>query len=251
MKYLEINHLKKTFGPLEVLKDISLSVEEGEVVSIIGPSGSGKSTLLRCATMLETMNGGELIYLGEKAVWEENGRCVYAHKNQLKKIRKNFGLVFQSFHLFPHYSVLKNIIDAPVCVDHVPKLEAVERAEKLLAQLGLEDKRDAYPCQLSGGQQQRVSIARALALQPKILFFDEPTSALDPELTGEVLKVIRELAKQKMTMIIVTHEMQFARELSDRIIFMEDGVIRQQGTPEELFEHPDERVKEFIGKFQS
>lgn len=251
MKYLEINHLKKTFGSLEVLKDISLSVEEGEVVSIIGPSGSGKSTLLRCATMLETMDGGELIYLGEKAVREENGRCVYAHKNQLKKIRKNFGLVFQSFHLFPHYSVLKNIIDAPVCVDHVPKLEAVERAEKLLAQLGLEDKRDAYPCQLSGGQQQRVSIARALALQPKILFFDEPTSALDPELTGEVLKVIRELAKQKMTMIIVTHEMQFARELSDRIIFMEDGVIRQQGTPEELFEHPDERVKEFIGKFQS
>lgn len=251
MKYLEINHLKKTFGPLEVLKDISLSVEEGEVVSIIGPSGSGKSTLLRCATMLETMDGGELIYLGEKAVWEENGRCVYAHKNQLKKIRKNFGLVFQSFHLFPHYSVLKNIIDAPVCVDHVPKNEAVERAEKLLAQLGLEDKRDAYPCQLSGGQQQRVSIARALALQPKILFFDEPTSALDPELTGEVLKVIRELAKQKMTMIIVTHEMQFARELSDRIIFMEDGVIRQQGTPEELFEHSDERVKEFIGKFQS
>lgn len=251
MKYLEINHLKKTFGPLEVLKDISLSVEEGEVVSIIGPSGSGKSTLLRCATMLETMDGGELIYLGEKAVWEENGRCVYAHKNQLKKIRKNFGLVFQSFHLFPHYSVLKNIIDAPICVDHVPKLEAVERAEKLLAQLGLEDKRDAYPCQLSGGQQQRVSIARALALQPKILFFDEPTSALDPELTGEVLKVIRELAKEKMTMIIVTHEMQFARELSDRIIFMEDGVIRQQGTPEELFEHPDERVKEFIGKFQS
>lgn len=251
MKYLEINHLKKTFGPLEVLKDISLSVEEGEVVSIIGPSGSGKSTLLRCATMLETMDGGELIYLGEKAVWEENGRCVYAHKNQLKKIRKNFGLVFQSFHLFPHYSVLKNIIDAPICVDHVPKLEAVERAEKLLTQLGLEDKRDAYPCQLSGGQQQRVSIARALALQPKILFFDEPTSALDPELTGEVLKVIRELAKEKMTMIIVTHEMQFARELSDRIIFMEDGVIRQQGTPEELFEHPDERVKEFIGKFQS
>ncbi len=251
MKYLEINHLKKTFGALEVLKDISLSVEEGEVVSIIGPSGSGKSTLLRCATMLDTMDGGELIYLGDKAAWEENGRCVYAHKSQLKKIRKNFGLVFQSFHLFPHYSVLKNIIDAPVCVDHVPKNEAVARAEKLLAQLGLEDKMDAYPCQLSGGQQQRVSIARALALQPKILFFDEPTSALDPELTGEVLKVIRELAKQKMTMIIVTHEMQFARELSDRIIFMEDGVIRQQGTPEELFEHPDERVKEFIGKFQS
>lgn len=251
MKYLEIEHLKKTFGALEVLKDISLSVEEGEVVSVIGPSGSGKSTLLRCATMLERMDGGSLSYMGEAAAWEENGRCVYAPKNELKRIRKNYGLVFQSFHLFPHYNVLKNIIDAPVSVDHVPKAEAVERAEKLLLQLGLEDKKDAYPYQLSGGQQQRVSIARALALQPKILFFDEPTSALDPELTGEVLKVIKELAREHMTMIIVTHEMQFARELSDRIIFMEEGVIRQQGTPEELFGNPDERVKEFIGKFQA
>lgn len=251
MKYLEIKHLKKTFGALEVLKDISLSVEEGEVVSVIGPSGSGKSTLLRCATMLERMDGGSLSYMGEAAAWEENGKCVYAPKNELKRIRKNYGLVFQSFHLFPHYNVLKNIIDAPVSVDHVPKAEAVERAEKLLLQLGLEDKKDAYPYQLSGGQQQRVSIARALALQPKILFFDEPTSALDPELTGEVLKVIKELAREHMTMIIVTHEMQFARELSDRIIFMEEGVIRQQGTPEELFGNPDERVKEFIGKFQA
>lgn len=251
MKYLEIEHLKKTFGALTVLKDISLSVEEGEVVSIIGPSGSGKSTLLRCATMLERMDGGSLSYMGEKAAWEENGKCIYAPKNDLKRIRKNYGLVFQSFHLFPHYSVLKNITDAPVSVDHVSKAEAAARAEKLLAQLGLEDKKDAYPYQLSGGQQQRVSIARALALQPKILFFDEPTSALDPELTGEVLKVIKELAKERMTMIIVTHEMQFARELSDRIIFMEDGVIRQQGTPEELFGNPDERVREFIGKFQA
>lgn len=251
MKYLEIEHLKKTFGALTVLKDISLSVEEGEVVSVIGPSGSGKSTLLRCATMLERMDGGSLSYMGERAAWEENGTCIYASKNDLKRIRKNYGLVFQSFHLFPHYSVLKNITDAPVCVDHVSKAEAVARAEKLLAQLGLEDKKDAYPYQLSGGQQQRVSIARALALQPKILFFDEPTSALDPELTGEVLKVIKELAKEHMTMIIVTHEMQFARELSDRIIFMEDGVIRQQGTPEELFGNPDERVREFIGKFQA
>ncbi|MBO5094704.1 MAG: amino acid ABC transporter ATP-binding protein [Lachnospiraceae bacterium] len=251
MKYLEIEHLKKTFGALTVLKDISLSVEEGEVVSIIGPSGSGKSTLLRCATMLERMDGGSLSYMGERAAWEENGKCVYAPKNDLKRIRKNYGLVFQSFHLFPHYSVLKNITDAPVCVDHVSKAEAAARAEKLLAQLGLEDKKDAYPYQLSGGQQQRVSIARALALQPKILFFDEPTSALDPELTGEVLKVIKELAKEHMTMIIVTHEMQFARELSDRIIFMEDGVIRQQGTPDELFGNPDERVREFIGKFQA
>ena len=201
--------------------------------------------------MLERLDGGSLSYLGERAAWEENGKCVYASRNDLKRIRKSYGLVFQSFHLFPHFSVLKNVMDAPVNVDHVPREQARQRAETLLAQLGLADKRDAYPCQLSGGQQQRVSIARALALQPRILFFDEPTSALDPELTGEVLKVIRELAKEHMTMIIVTHEMQFARELSDRIIFMEDGVIRQQGTPEELFGNPDERVREFIGKFQA
>ena len=252
MNLLEIQNMKKTFGDLEVIKDISLSVAEGEVVSIIGPSGSGKSTLLRCATMLENMDGGKLSYLGQKAAWEEdrNGKKspVYAPKKELRRICKNFGLVFQSFHLFPHYTVLKNIIDAPVSVDKVPKKEAVERAEKLLEQLGLSDKRDAYPYQLSGGQQQRVSIARALALQPKILFFDEPTSALDPELTGEVLKVIKELAKEHMTMIIVTHEMQFAKEVSDRIIFMEGGVIVEQGTPDEIFASENVRVQEFIGK---
>ena len=249
MNYLEINHMKKVFdGELEVLKDISLTVKKGEVVSIIGPSGSGKSTLLRCATMLETLDGGELKYLGETAVSEEDGKCVYASKNELKKIKKHFGLVFQNFNLFPHYTVLKNIIDAPVSVDKVSKKEAVERAEKLLAQLGLSDKKDAYPYQLSGGQQQRVSIARALALNPEILFFDEPTSALDPELTSEVLKVIKELAKEKMTMIIVTHEMQFAREVSDRIIFMEQGVIQANGTPEEIFASDNARVREFIGK---
>lgn len=248
---LEINHMSKGFDELDVIKDISLSVREGEVVSIIGPSGSGKSTLLRCATMLEKMDGGELIYLGEKAAWEEDGSCVYAGKKKLKEIHKNFGLVFQNFNLFPHYSVMKNIIDAPMKVDRVPKKEAIQRAENLLEQLGLLDKADAYPYQLSGGQQQRVSIARALALQPKILFFDEPTSALDPELTGEVLKVIKELAKKHMTMIIVTHEMQFARELSDRIIFMEQGVIQIQGAPEEIFSSDQERVREFIGKFQS
>ena len=245
---LEINHMSKNFGELEVIKDISLSVHEGEVVSIIGPSGSGKSTLLRCATMLEKMDGGTLTYLGENAAWDESGKCVYASRKALKKINKHFGLVFQNFNLFPHYTVLKNIIDAPVSVDKVPKKEAVESAEKLLAQLGLSDKRDAYPYQLSGGQQQRVSIARALALNPEILFFDEPTSALDPELTAEVLKVIKELAKEKMTMIIVTHEMQFAREVSDRIIFMEQGVIQANGTPEEIFSSDNARVREFIGK---
>ncbi len=248
---LEINHMSKGFDELDVIKDISLSVKKGEVVSIIGPSGSGKSTLLRCATMLEKMDGGSLIYLGEKAAWEEKGRCVYAKKQELKKIQKHFGLVFQNFNLFPHYSVMRNIIDAPMRVNGVSKREAVSRAKELLEQLGLADKADAYPCQLSGGQQQRVSIARALALQPKILFFDEPTSALDPELTGEVLKVIRQLAKEHMTMIIVTHEMQFARELSDRIIFMEQGIIQAQGTPEEIFASDKERVRAFIGKFQS
>ena len=248
---LQIDHIRKAFDGVEVLKDISLSVREGEVVSVIGPSGSGKSTLLRCATMLETMDGGSLSYLGEQAAYEEEGKCVYVPKKKLREIHKNFGLVFQNFNLFPHDSVMKNIIDAPVTVDHVPKKEARERAEKLLLQLGLSDKADAYPCQLSGGQQQMVSIARALALQPKLLFFDEPTSALDPELTGEVLKVIKELAKEHMTMIIVTHEMQFAREVSDRIIFMEQGVIQAEGTPDEIFHSSNERVREFIGKFQS
>ena len=251
---LEINHMKKAFGNITVLEDISLSVKEGEVVSIIGPSGSGKSTLLRCATMLEKMDGGELIYEGRKAVWEKedkNGKlqCVYAPKALMKTIKKTFGLVFQSFNLFPHYTVMKNIIDAPVSVEKLPKKEAVERARKLLKQLGLEEKENAYPFQLSGGQQQRVSIARALALQPKILFFDEPTSALDPELTVEVLKVIKELAKQHMTMIIVTHEMQFAREVSDRVLFIAEGNVLEEGKPEEFFTHPNHpRLQEFLRK---
>ena len=247
MKLLEMNHIRKEFDGLEVLKDISFFVEEGEVVSIIGPSGSGKSTLLRCATMLERLDGGELIYMGEYATRNVNNKSVYASKAELKKLHHCFGLVFQNFNLFPHYNVLKNITDPLVSVDKIPKQEAVERAEKLLEQLGLSDKRDAYPYQLSGGQQQRVSIARALAKQPKLLFFDEPTSALDPELTVEVLKVIKTLAKEHMTMVIVTHEMQFAREVSDRIVFMEEGVIKEQGTPEELFDTSNERVREFIG----
>lgn len=251
MDILQINHMSKAFSGLEVLKDISLTVKEGEVVSVIGPSGSGKSTLLRCAAMLEKMDGGDLIYMGEYAARDHEGKSVYAGKTELKKFHHYFGLVFQSFNLFPHYSVMKNIVDAPMSVDKISKAEAYDRADKLLRQLGLSDKRDAYPYQLSGGQQQRVSIARALALQPKILFFDEPTSALDPILTSEVLKVIKDLAKQKMTMIIVTHEMEFARELSDRIIFMEEGIIQGQGTPEEIFASDNPRIRDFIGKFKS
>ena len=249
MILLELKHLKKSFDELEVIKDFSLSVKEGEVVSIIGPSGSGKSTILRCLTMLEQMDDGELSYLGEYAAKSENGRCVYASKEKLKQIHHYFGLVFQNFNLFPHYSVLKNIMDAPVSVDKVPKEEAKKRARKLMEQLGLSEKENAYPYQLSGGQCQRVAIARALALNPKILFFDEPTSALDPELTGEVLRVIRSLADLHITMVIVTHEMNFARDISDRVIFMDQGVIAVEGTPTEVFSSSNARMKEFLGKF--
>lgn len=248
---LEIKSLQKSFSGVEVLKDISLEVHKGEVVSIIGPSGSGKSTILRCATMLNTIDGGEIIYDGERAVWVENGKQMLPPSSDLKRIKKKFGLVFQNFNLFPHYNVLKNIIDAPISVDGVPKNEAIFRAEKLIKQFGLEGKEEAYPCELSGGQQQRVSIARALALEPEILFFDEPTSALDPELTGEVLKVIKQLAAEHMTMIIVTHEMQFAREVSDRIVFIENGVVVVDDEPEIIFNTDNPRIKEFIGKFNA
>ncbi len=247
---LEIKNMRKVFGDLEVLKDISLSVRRGEVISIIGPSGSGKSTLLRCATLLEKMDGGSLKYLDTYAATTVDGKVRYAGRRELKKIRNYFGLVFQNFNLFPHYSVLKNITDAPIHTEGVPEKEAVETARKLLADLGLAGKEKAYPCELSGGQQQRVSIARALAKSPEVLFFDEPTSALDPELTGEVLRVIRRLADQKMTMIIVTHEMQFAREVSDRILFMENGVIEVEGTPDELFSSGHGRLNEFLGRLK-
>ena len=251
MNYLEINHIKKSFGDLEVLKDISLTVRPGEVVAIIGPSGSGKSTLLRCAAFLETMDSGELSYLGEKAAaMDENGKSIYVKPAQLKKIQESFGLVFQNFNLFPHFNVLKNVMDAPVRVQKRNREEARKEALALLRKMGLEDKAQAYPCQLSGGQQQRVSIARALALNPKVLFFDEPTSALDPELTGEILKVIKDLAAEHMTMVIVTHEMNFARNVADHIIFMDQGVIAQQGTPDELFNSNNARMKEFLGKFE-
>ncbi len=247
MKLLEINHLKKYFGELEVLKDISMSVEEGEVVSIIGPSGSGKSTLLRCATMLETMNGGDLLYGGTAAV--KNG--TYASKEQLAKIKEFYGLVFQNFNLFPHYSVMKNLIDAPVHVQKRSKGEVMEEAKQLLEDVGLADKADAYPCQLSGGQQQRVAIARALAMHPQMLFFDEPTSALDPELTTEVLKILRQLAEKKMTMVIVTHEIDFASAVSDRVIFMADGYIVEEGAPADVIDNPrNPRTQAFLRKVQ-
>ena len=249
MNLLEMNHIKKGFGDLEVLKDISLTVNEGEVLSIIGPSGSGKSTLLRCATMLETIDDEEIIYLGEKAAGSKNGKAEYAKASELKRIHGYFGLVFQNFNLFPHYSVIQNITDAPLRVQKRNKDEVFQEAKELLQKMGLSDKADVYPHQLSGGQQQRVSIARALAMKPKILFFDEPTSALDPELTGEILKIIKDLAAEKMTMVIVTHEMNFAKNVSDYVIFMDKGVIAEEGTPEEVFNSDNQRMKEFLGKF--
>lgn len=251
MKLLEMKNIKKSFGDLEVIKDISLSVEEGEILSIIGPSGSGKSTILRCATMLETITGGEIIYMGEKAAYtDKNGNVIYAKGEQARKINSNFGLVFQNFNLFPHYSVMKNITDAPIHVQKRNKEEVFKQAEELLEKMGLSDKADYYPCQLSGGQQQRVSIARALCMNPKILFFDEPTSALDPELTGEVLKVIRSLAQQNTTMIIVTHEMAFARDVADQVIFMDGGVIVEHGDPHEVIDHPkEERTRQFLTRY--
>ena len=250
-KLLEISHCRKSFGATEVLKDISITVNEGQVLSIIGPSGSGKSTLLRCATLLETMDGGSLSYDDLTAVREENGKAVYAPAATLQQVRNKFGLVFQNFNLFPHYSVLKNVMEAPMLVQKRGRAEVEEEARSLLEMMGLADKADAYPCQLSGGQQQRVSIARALAMNPRVLFFDEPTSALDPELTGEILKVIRSLAEKKMTMVIVTHEMAFARDVSDYVVFMNEGYIVEQGDPRDVIDHPtQERTIQFLKRLQ-
>ena len=250
MNLLELNHVEKSFENLSVLKDISISIGEGEIVSIIGPSGSGKSTLLRCATMLEKMDGGEIVYLGKKAAWtDKDGHVAYADKKDMKEIQSQYGLVFQNFNLFPHYSVLKNIVDAPIHVQKRDKETVYQEARELLKKMGLADKEDYYPCQLSGGQCQRVAIARALALNPKILFFDEPTSALDPELTAEVLKVIRSLADLNIAMVIVTHEMAFARDISHRVIFMADGLIVEEGAPEKVFASDNERTKSFLGRY--
>ena len=250
MKLLEMKHIKKSFGELDVLKDISLEVNEGEVVAIIGPSGSGKSTLLRCATLLETMDAGTLAYCGKSAtVNAENEKTQYVSKEQLRELKNNFGLVFQNFNLFPHYSVIKNVTDAPIHVQKRDKSEVYKEAMSLLEKVGLNKKADNYPCQLSGCQQQRVAIARALAMNPKMLFFDEPTSALDPEITAGILKVLRDLASEKMTMIIVTHEIDFARKVADRVIFMDGGVIVEQGKPEDVIDNPDnERTRAFLQK---
>ena len=249
MSAIEIKNLEKRFGKLEVLKDISLTIESGEIVSIIGSSGSGKSTLLRCLNQLESINGGEVVIDGDPMAWTENGKVKYATKEVLQAIRLKTGLVFQSFNLFPHFNVLRNITEAPIHVVGKSREEAEKEAYELLDKSGLKDRADAYPYQLSGGQCQRVSIARALALQPKILFFDEPTSALDPELTGEVLKVIKSLTSLGITMVIVTHEMSFAREISDRLVFMDQGVIVENGTPEEVFASTNQRTQSFLGKF--
>lgn len=253
MSILEIKNIKKSFGEdLEVLQDISLAVEEGEVVSILGPSGSGKSTLLRCATFLEQIDSGSIAYGGK--VYVENDTARNAKKPERAKIleaQSNFGLVFQDFNLFPHFSVLKNVMDAPVKNQKRPKQEVEKEARALLAKMGLEGKEDAYPCELSGGQKQRVAIARALALRPKMLYFDEPTSALDPEITAEILRVLKGLAAEKMTMVIVTHEIDFARAVSDRVIFMDGGKVVEEGRPEEVIDNPkNERTKAFLQKLQ-
>ena len=246
---VEMKHVKKRFGSLEVLKDISIEVNEGEVVAIIGPSGSGKSTFLRCATLLENMDEGTLSYCGESATLNESGAAQYVDKKKLHSIRNDFGLVFQNFNLFPHFSVLKNVIDAPINVQKRDKAEVTVEARELLKKVGLENKEDSYPGQLSGGQQQRVAIARALAMNPKMLFFDEPTSALDPEITAGILKLLRELANEKMTMVIVTHEIDFARNVADRVIFMDGGVIVEEGKPQDVIDNPkSERTKAFLQK---
>ena len=242
MPILQVNNLKKGFGKTDVLKGVSFSLEQGQVLAIIGSSGSGKTTLLRCLNFLETPDAGEILV---------NGKELLCHsEEEVRQNRLHFGLVFQNFNLFPQYTVLDNVTLAPSLLKKAPLRQLKEQALRLLDQVGLSEKVDCYPWQLSGGQQQRVAIARALALKPDILCFDEPTSALDPELTGEVLKVIRSLADQKTTMIIVTHEMAFARDVADQIIFMDGGVIVEQGDPHQVIEHPrEERTKQFLSRY--
>ena len=248
MKLLEINHCNKKFGDNEVLKDISLSVEEGQVVSIIGPSGSGKSTLLRCATLLETMDGGDLIYLGEyTAKADETGKSIYGTKAELQKARQHFGLVFQNFNLFEHMTARKNVAYALIKVKKMKQDEADKKAVQLLNDVGMGHRVDSYPHQLSGGEKQRVAIARALAMEPEVLLCDEPTSALDPEMTTEVLKVLQRLSHTGLPMIVVTHEMNFAKEVADYILYMDQGQITECSKPEEFFTHAKtERARQFV-----
>lgn len=247
---IKVENLHKYFHSLHVLKGISLEVSKGEIVSVIGPSGSGKSTLLRCLNHLEVADKGSISFEGQFIAKDDaSGKAIYKSNREVLAICSNLGMVFQNFNLFPHMSVLENIIEAPVMVKGKAKSEAVRIAEELLDKVGLLEKKDAYPNQLSGGQKQRVAIARALAMEPEIMLFDEPTSALDPELIGEVLQVIKKLADEKMTMIIVTHEMNFAREISDRIIFMDDGQVVVDGAPDDIFVNPDHpRIKTFLNK---
>lgn len=244
---IKATNIWKKFNNLEVLKGIDLEVNEGEVVAVIGPSGGGKSTLLRCLNKLETIDKGSITIDGEELCRETSGGTEYVKNNDVRRIACKMGMVFQQFNLFPHMTVLENLIEAPVNVQKHDKAEVIKEAEVLLAKVGLSDKRDVYPRKLSGGQQQRVAIARALAMKPAIMLFDEPTSSLDPELTGEVLRTMRELADEKMTMVVVTHEMGFAREVATKVVFMADGHVQEQGSPEEIFVNPkNERLKSFL-----
>ena len=247
MSLIEMKNIEKSFAAHQVLKDVSLNVDKGEAVSIIGPSGSGKSTFLRCLSRLEIIDRGEIRVDGDILAHTENGKAVYAEPENLRRIGLKMGMVFQQFNLFPHLTVLDNLMYAPTIVGGIAKDEARQTAEILLRKVGLWEKHDRYPSRLSGGQQQRVAIARALAMKPSIMLFDEPTSALDPELTGEVLRTIRQLAEEHMTMIIVTHEMAFAREVSDRVLFMSDGIVVEEAAPEDLFNNPQhKRTQAFL-----
>lgn len=249
MNVLEVKNAYKSFGGFKALKDVSLTLEKGEVLAIIGPSGSGKSTLLRCINCLERLDSGSIKILDTYLAEDRDGQSSYLKEDELRQARLNLGMVFQNFNLFPHLSALENLTLAPIHTQGLPKDQAVEKARNLLKKVGLSDKEKSYPCELSGGQAQRVAIARALALSPRILCFDEPTSALDPELTGEVLAVIKELAVEHMTMLIVTHEMGFAKEVASQVAFMDEGRILASGPPNELLINPrEERIRAFLNK---